>query len=160
MKYQFLDNAGNLTESEQKSYVDAQSYADKNDLTCLSMPYDLFVASFREKIRLLEDHTQYGWLVEYAEKMVRMNQGFGYQAIAANDFMKKIIIMPVADIRDWLEENVFSEDKKRAVKSYQQKMIDDCMGSEKDISLGFPVGMGKAINNSQTSTHKKTRNGR
>lgn len=39
MKYQFLDNAGNVTEAEQESYADAQSYAESHNLMCLSMPY-------------------------------------------------------------------------------------------------------------------------
>ena len=145
MKYQFLDNAGNVTEAEQESYADAQSYA---------------VSSFRKKIKLLESHAQYSWLSEYAEKIIRMNQGFGYQAIAANDFMEKIIIMPLADLQGWLEENAISEGKKGTVKPYQQKMINGLTGSEKGITIEIPVGMGKAKSNLQNNATKKARKGR
>ena len=160
MKYQFLDNAGNVTEAEQESYADAQSYAESHNLMCLSMPYDLFVATFRKKIKLLEGHAQYSWLSEYAEKIIRMNQGFGYQAIAANDFMEKIIIMPLADLQGWLEENAISEGKKGTVKPYQQKMINGLTGSEKGITIEIPVGMGKAKSNLQNNATKKARKGR
>ena len=105
MKYQFFDNDGKVTESEQKSYTDALKFAEERGITCLSMPYKLFIASFREKIKLLESHTQYSKISEYAEKMIILNQGAGYQAIAANDFMKKIIgkseFEPVS--QDWQE---------------------------------------------------------
>lgn len=49
MKYQFFDNDGKVTESEQKSYTDALKFAEERGITCLSMPYELFIASFREK---------------------------------------------------------------------------------------------------------------
>ena len=47
MKYQFFDNDGKVTESEQKSYTDA--FAEERGITCLSMPYEIFIASFRKK---------------------------------------------------------------------------------------------------------------
>ncbi len=109
MKYQFFDNDGKVTESEQKSYTDALKFAEERGITCLSMPYKLFIASFREKIKLLESHTQYSKISEYAEKMIILNQGAGYQAMAANDFMKKIITTPIDDIRGWFEEHGKSE---------------------------------------------------
>ena len=105
MKYQFFDNDGKVTESEQKSYTDALKFAEERGITCLSMPYEIFIASFREKIKLLENHAQYSEISEYAEKMVILNQGAGYQAMAANDFMKKIIVTPIDDIQEWFGEN-------------------------------------------------------
>ena len=89
-----------------------------------------------------------------------MNQGFGYQAIAANDFMEKIIIMPLADLQGWLEENAISEGKKGTVKPYQQKMINGLTGSEKGITIEIPLGMGKAKSNLQNNATKKARKGR
>lgn len=105
MKYQFFDNDGKVTESEQKSYTDALKFAEERGITCLSMPYEIFIASFRKKIKLLESHAQYSKFSEYAEKMIILNQGAGYQAMAANDFMKKIIVTPIDDIMEWLEEH-------------------------------------------------------
>ncbi|EGT4625321.1 TPA: hypothetical protein KNN56_001734 [Clostridioides difficile] len=105
MKYQFFDNDGKVTESEQKSYTDALKFAEERSITCLSMPYEIFIASFRKKIKLLESHAQYSKFSEYAEKMIILNQSVGYQAMAANDFMKKIIVTPIDDIMEWLEEH-------------------------------------------------------
>jgi len=109
LKYQFFDNDGKVTESEQKSYTDALKFAEERSITCLSMPYEIFIASFRKKIKLLESHAQYSKFSEYAEKMIIMNQGTGYQAMVANDFMKKIIVTPIDDIMGWLEEHGKSE---------------------------------------------------
>ena len=43
MKYQFFDNDGKVTESEQKSYTDALKFAEERGITCLSMPYEIFI---------------------------------------------------------------------------------------------------------------------
>lgn len=121
MKYEFVDNVGRITESEQNNFEAAQNYAEKHGLTCLTMTYDVFVKSFMAKITQLENHAQYEVLAKCADRMIAMNQSFGYGAIAANVFMKRIIRTPISEIEAWLEGDVLLDNEKNTLKSQTVK---------------------------------------
>lgn len=59
--------------------------------------------SFNEKIDYFKDHKGYEWLRKYADDAIRWNEMSGYYQIKAEDFIKRIEIMPLNYIRDWID---------------------------------------------------------
>lgn len=60
-------------------------------------------ALFNSKIDHFKNHPKYGWLRQYADEAMGWNEGFGYHAIKAEDFIERIEKMPLEYIRDWLD---------------------------------------------------------
>lgn len=63
-------------------------------------PYDQI---FNEKIDFFKDHKSYIWLRDQADRMLRNRSGFGWPTIAADDFIDRIVAMPLEYIQDWLD---------------------------------------------------------
>lgn len=59
--------------------------------------------SFNEKIDHFKDHKKYEWLRKYADDAIGWNEMEGYYQIKAEDFIKRIEMMPLNYIRDWLD---------------------------------------------------------
>ena len=57
---------------------------------------------FNRKIELLKDHEKFEVLDRSRREALSHHTGFGHDAIAAADFMDRIIAMPVTYISDWL----------------------------------------------------------
>jgi len=57
---------------------------------------------FNGKIEAFKDHPKYASLRKQADDAIRYYSGFGYAAIAAEDFIERIEAMPLDYIRDWL----------------------------------------------------------
>lgn len=58
---------------------------------------------FNEKIDSFKNHEKYPWLRDFADEAKSLNEGDGYFAIAAQDFIERIEKMPLEYIRDWLD---------------------------------------------------------
>lgn len=58
---------------------------------------------FNEKIDYFSKHEKYETLRKNADKILNLNGGFGYESIAAADFMDRIVAMPLDYIQDWLD---------------------------------------------------------
>ena len=58
---------------------------------------------FNEKIDFFKGHVKYETLRVQADNALMLHTGVGIEAVRAGDFMDRIIAMPVAYIRDWLD---------------------------------------------------------
>ena len=103
MIYKFTDHRERLTKKRFRSWKEAQEYAQANHLTCLTMAHKDFQEAFNKKIKRMENHYHYTKLETMANQAIIANPGAGHTAIAANDFMHRIIEMPTPYIIDWLE---------------------------------------------------------
>lgn len=59
--------------------------------------------TFNEKIDSFADHEKYSWLRKYANEAMTWNEGCGYLAIKAEDFIERIEKMPLDYIKEWLD---------------------------------------------------------
>lgn len=59
-------------------------------------------AKFNEKINHFVEHPKYNWLRKYADDAINYNDGVGYYAIKAEDFIKRIEQATIEYIEDWL----------------------------------------------------------
>lgn len=57
---------------------------------------------FNEKIDHFKDHPKYSTLRESANGAIKCHTGYGLDAIHAQDFMDRIVKMPIAYILAWL----------------------------------------------------------
>ena len=57
---------------------------------------------FNRKVELLKDHEKFEVLDRSRKEALSLHTGFGHDAIAAADFMDRIIAMPVEYISEWL----------------------------------------------------------
>lgn len=104
MYYKFLNDKEEMIKVNLKSFKEAKEYAINNNLMSLTMNYDDFIKTFDDKINKFKDHIKYNELLKSAEQTKLNNIMSGYESIVANDFMKRIITMPLAYIRGWLDE--------------------------------------------------------
>lgn len=58
---------------------------------------------FNNKIDYFKDHEKYEWLRRYADDALRFHIMYGFYAIKAQDFMKRIVAMDLDYIKDWLD---------------------------------------------------------
>ena len=58
---------------------------------------------FNKKIDRLADHDRYERLDAQRKSAIKLHTGYGHDAIAASDFMDRIIAMPEEYIRNWLD---------------------------------------------------------
>ncbi len=102
--YKFLDPDECLTKKNFGSFREARAFARKNELVCMTMDYNTFYKAFEKKVHKLKGHYNYEKLEEQAKRAMDANAGgMSHTAIAANDFMHRIIEMPTSYIVDWLE---------------------------------------------------------
>lgn len=101
--YKFLNTKEKMIKKEFKSYVEAQQYAKEKGLLCLAMDGKTFNKAFQIKIEAFKDHPKYAYLKKQADNAIIQNMGAGFSSIRANDFMKRIIVLPKDYIRDWLD---------------------------------------------------------
>ena len=59
---------------------------------------------FNKKIDHFKFHKRYNWLRKTADDVLNKHRGFGADAIAAGDFMDRIIAMPIGYIEDFLND--------------------------------------------------------
>lgn len=62
-----------------------------------------YIDDFNEKIEAFKDHDKYIWLRKQADIALQHRNGFGHSVIASDDFIDRIIAMPVDYIQDWLD---------------------------------------------------------
>lgn len=104
--YKFLDSNEQMVRVNLNSYTEAKQYATEHNLKSLALEYYDFVNAFKEKIDKCINHGEYNWLKLQAEKAINSNlAGCGIESITANDFMKRVITMPMNYIIDWLDGN-------------------------------------------------------
>ena len=60
---------------------------------------------FNRKIDHFKFHKRYNWLRKTADDALNKHRGFGADAIAAGDFMDRIVAMPISYIEDFLNDN-------------------------------------------------------
>lgn len=60
---------------------------------------------FNDKINHFKNHPHYGILRKSADEAIRYHTGYGLDAIHAQDFMNRIIKMPLQYIQEWLDGN-------------------------------------------------------
>lgn len=101
--YKFLSEEEKIIKVSLNSYKDAKEYAKSNGLISLTMEYEDFIRAFDYKINKFKEHFKYSELLEKAEQAKTGNTMGGYSSIASNDFMKRIVIMPLQYIKDWLD---------------------------------------------------------
>lgn len=102
--YKFLDAHERLTKKNFKNFQEARAFARENDLVCLTMDYTAFCKAFEKKLLMLKGHYNYEKLEAQAKRSMDANAGgMSHAAIAANDFMHRIIELPTPYIVDWLE---------------------------------------------------------
>lgn len=82
---------------------DAKDFASEHELTCLTFAYEDFVSAFECKVQCLENHPNFSRLEGMAREAVLVQSGFGRSAIAADDFMRRIVELPTSYISDWLD---------------------------------------------------------
>lgn len=61
------------------------------------------IKKFNEKINHFVNHPKYGWLRKYADDAITWDTMCGYLQIKAEDFIERIIKMPLEYIADWLD---------------------------------------------------------
>jgi hypothetical protein len=101
--YKFLDSKEKMIKINLKSFKDAKEYAEKNNLVSLTMDYKDFIKAFDNKVNKLKEHTKYNELLKQAEQAKTNNIMSGYDSIVANDFIKRIITLPLEYIKGWLD---------------------------------------------------------
>ena len=57
---------------------------------------------FNEKVDSFKDHPEYATLRKSADEALKYHTGYGLDAIHAQDFMDRIIKMPLNYIREWM----------------------------------------------------------
>lgn len=62
-----------------------------------------YIDTFNEKIDSFKGHDKYEWLRKQADIALQHRNGYGYSVIASDDFIGRIIAMPVDYIQDWLD---------------------------------------------------------
>lgn len=62
-----------------------------------------FLRRFNEKIDSFSEHPDYPDLRKKANEYERLWSGFGLEAIIAQDFVERIVAMPLDYIADWLD---------------------------------------------------------
>lgn len=62
----------------------------------------IILECFDKKIKEFESHKEYPWLKQEAEKAKRAYGGYGFEAISYEDFIERIVAMPIDYILDWL----------------------------------------------------------
>lgn len=102
--YGFLNNEEKMVKVNLNSWKEAKEYATNNNLMCLCMKYEDFIKAFDNKINKLREHKNFCNLLEKAEWAKINNTTCGLDSIIANDFMKRIITMPLDYIKNWLED--------------------------------------------------------
>lgn len=63
----------------------------------------VYEAVFNQKVNSFSSHPRYHQLREQADTAIRLHTGYGPQAIAAGDFMDRIVKMPLPYILAWLD---------------------------------------------------------
>ena len=58
---------------------------------------------FNEKIDYFKNHSKYATLRKSADEALKYHTGYGLDAIHAQDFMDRIIKMPLDYIQEWLD---------------------------------------------------------
>ena len=101
--YKFLNSEEKIVKVNLKSFKEAKEYAEENNLISLTMDYENFIKAFDNKINKLKEHDKYNELLKQAERSKTNNIMSGYDAIVANDFIKRIITMPLEYIKGWLD---------------------------------------------------------
>ena len=66
-------------------------------------PVKLTLLEFNKKIDHFENHPKYGWLRKYADEAIWWYDLQGILQIKAEDFIERIINMPMDYIQDWLD---------------------------------------------------------
>lgn len=89
--------------------------------------------TFNQKIDHFSSHKTYPILRKNADKAINMMTGFGLEAIAAEDFMDRIIAMPLEYIRKWLDGENQLEWRKQDL-----KMLEAIKGRYTDIMEEYP----------------------
>lgn len=60
------------------------------------------IKAFNEKINSLKNHKKYDWLRKYADDALKWDTMCGFYQIKAEDFINRIIAMPIYYIEAWL----------------------------------------------------------
>lgn len=83
---------------------------------------------FNEKIDCFKNHPKYAQLRKSADEAIRWHTCFGLDAIHAQDFMDRIIKMPLAYIEDWLNnKNALDWIDKLTHKNYDEVSLADAL---------------------------------
>ena len=101
----------------------------------------MYEAVFNYKIDLLKDHPKYEHIRKnFADRCLRLHRGYGYEAIAAADFMDRVIVMPIDYIRRWADgENNLEWSNKKTGETFEdsEKHVLDRMSEQyKEIQNG------------------------
>ena len=138
--YKFLDADERLTKKNFKSFQEARAFARENDLVCLTMDYTAFCKAFEKKVHMLKGHYNYEKLEEQAKRAMDANAGgMSHAAIAANDFMHRIIELPTPYIVDWLEGKnnlewlpaYLSEKECEQLTTYHREVVKETAATQK-----------------------------
>lgn len=94
---------------------------------------NVYVDTFNEKVNSFSDHSRYEDFRKYADKALLAYTGYGWEAIAYEDFIDRIVAMPLDYIRDWL-------DGKNELKWRKQdeKMLEAVKGGFVDVLEKYP----------------------
>lgn len=65
--------------------------------------YNKYINLFDEKINHFSAHDKYSWLRKEADKAKSYWGGYGLDAIIYQDFLERIVAMPLDYIRGWLD---------------------------------------------------------
>lgn len=60
---------------------------------------------FNEKIDHFKEHPEYLHIRKQADKIMLMNEGWGYDMIVAEDFIERIEQAPLSYLSDWFNGN-------------------------------------------------------
>lgn len=71
--------------------------------------YEKRIREFNDKINHFTYHNRYEWLRQYADDVIRYATMSGYLQIKADDFIDRIINMPIDYIEDWLDQKNYLE---------------------------------------------------
>lgn len=88
---------------------------------------------FNSKIDHFSKHEKYKELRDNADKMLMLHCGEGYRAVAAVDFMDRIVAMPLDYIKDWLDGKNQLEWRKE-----DERMVAAIKGGWVDILEQYP----------------------
>ena len=58
---------------------------------------------FNEKVDSFKDHPKYATLRKSADEALKYHTGYGLKAIRSQDFMHRIVKMPLIYIREWMD---------------------------------------------------------
>ena len=63
----------------------------------------IYEKRFNDKVDHFKEHPKYADLRKSADEALKYHTGYGLEAIRAQDFMDRIVKMPLAYIQEWMD---------------------------------------------------------